>query len=128
MVNDPARFDVIVTGNMFGDIITDLAAITQGGLGVAPGANLNPEGLSMFEPIGGKAPDFTGKNTINPMAAIGSAQLLLAYLGQSEAAAALERAMREVFLKMDSQEAGKMGFSTTEIGDLVVQALTQENG
>ena len=128
MVNDPARFDVIVTGNMFGDIITDLAAITQGGLGVAPGANLNPEGLSMFEPIGGTAPDFTGKNTINPMAAIGSAQLLLAYLGQSEAAAALERAMRDVFLKMDSQEAGKMGFSTTEIGDLVVQALTQENG
>jgi len=123
MVDDPGRFDVIVTSNMFGDIITDLGAITQGGLGVAPGANINPEGVSMFEPIGGTAPDFTGKNQINPMAAIGAAQLLLAHLGYSEAASTLENAIQTVIKKMDSQMAAKMGYSTTDIGDLVVQEI-----
>ncbi len=123
MVDDPGRFDVIVTSNMFGDIITDLGAITQGGLGVAPGANINPEGVSMFEPIGGTAPDFTGKNQINPMAAIGAAQLLLSHLGHLDAASCLENAIKAVIKKMDSQLAAKMGFSTTEIGDLIVQEI-----
>ena len=123
MVDDPGRFDVIVTSNMFGDIITDLGAITQGGLGVAPGANINPEGVSMFEPIGGTAPDFTGKNQINPMAAIGAVQFLLSHLGYLDAASCLENAIKVVIKKMDSQLAAKMGFSTTEIGDLVVQEI-----
>ena len=67
MVKNPEWFDVIVTGNMFGDIITDLGAITQGGMGIAAGGNINPEGVSMFEPIGGSAPKYTGKNVINPL-------------------------------------------------------------
>ena len=103
--------------------VPDLGAITQGGLGVAPGANINPEGVSMFEPIGGTAPDFTGKNQINPMAAIGAAQLLLSHLGYLDAASCLENAIKVVIKKMDSQLAAKMGFSTTEIGDLVVQEI-----
>lgn len=123
MVDSPQRFDVIVTGNMFGDIITDLAAITQGGLGVAPGGNLNPEGVSMFEPIGGTAPDFTGKNQINPIAAIGASQLMLEHLEYVDAAKALQEAIQDVILKMASQVAAKMGYSTTEIGDLIVSAL-----
>ena len=125
MVDDPARFDVIVTNNMFGDIITDLGAITQGGLGVAPGGNLNPEGVSMFEPIGGTAPDFTGKNEINPMAAIGAAQMMLAHLGYAEAASHVDRAQQVVYQKMHSMAAGKMGYSTTQIGDMVCQAIGQ---
>ena len=72
-VKNPEWFDVIVTDNMFGDIITDLAAMIQGGLGVAAGGNINPEGTSMFEPMGGSAPKYTGKNVINPIAAINAA-------------------------------------------------------
>ncbi len=123
MVDNPARFDVIVTSNMFGDIITDLGAITQGGLGVAPGANINPEGVSMFEPIGGTAPDFTGKNQINPIAAIGAANMMLEHLGFSEAAGYVDKAIREVVMKMKSQAAAKMGYSTSEIGDMITSIL-----
>jgi 3-isopropylmalate dehydrogenase len=123
MIECPERFDVIVTTNMFGDIITDLAAVTQGGMGISPGANLNPEGVSMFEPIGGTAPDFTGKNQINPMASIGSAQLMLAHFGEDDAAAALESAMKSVLKEMHSMAAGKMGFSTSEIGDKVAAKI-----
>jgi 3-isopropylmalate dehydrogenase len=87
MVEDPARFDVIVTDNMFGDIITDLGAAIQGGLGIASGANINPIGVSMFEPIGGTAPGFEGTGKINPLAAIGAAAMMLtANLGETEAA------------------------------------------
>ena len=78
----PARFDVIVTDNMFGDIITDLGAMIQGGMGIAAGGNINPEGVSMFEPIGGTAPDHTGKGTINPLAAIGAVEMLLRAAGR----------------------------------------------
>ena len=125
MVERPEKFDVIVTSNMFGDIITDLAAVTQGGMGVAASANINPYGVSMFEPIGGTAPDFTGKNQINPMAAIGAAHLMLDHLGHTQAANHLESAKINVIQKMDSMLAGKMGFSTTEIGDLVCQEIEQ---
>ena len=123
MVECPERFDVIVTSNMFGDIITDLAAVTQGGMGVAASGNINPTGVSMFEPIGGTAPAFTGKNEINPMAAIGAAHLMLDHLGESEAAMALEEAKKQVILKMASMQAAQMGFGTDEIGDMVVAAL-----
>lgn len=123
MVECPERFDVIVTSNMFGDIITDLAAVTQGGMGVAASANLNPEGVSMFEPIGGTAPTFTGKNEINPMAAIGAAHMMLDYLGEFEAAEALETAKRGVILKMDSMQAARMGYSTSELGNMVVSEI-----
>ncbi len=123
MVKSPHWFDVIVTGNMFGDIITDLGAITQGGMGIASGGNINPNGVSMFEPIGGSAPKYTGKNVINPMACIGAASMLLNELGEAKAADAIETAMKEIIKKMDSQAAGKMGYSTTEIGDLVAKSL-----
>ena len=123
MVQCPEIFDVIVTENMFGDIITDLAACTQGGLGVAAGGNLNPEGLSMFEPIGGTAPLWTGKNAINPLAAIGAGAIMLQTLGEKEAGDAIEAAIARVTPKMKSQLANEMGYTTTEVGDLVVAEL-----
>lgn len=120
MVKNPEWFDVIVTGNMFGDIITDLGAITQGGMGIAAGGNLNPEGVSMFEPIGGSAPKYTGKNVINPLASVCSASMMLNHLGENEAAQKIEDAVMEVTgNKLKSMSAGKMGYSTTEVGDLV---------
>lgn len=124
MIESPERFDVIVTTNMFGDIITDLAAVTQGGMGVAAGGNINPKGVSMFEPIGGTAPNFTGLNQINPMAAIGAAHLMLDHLGEPTAASELETAKKAVILKMKSMAANQMGFGTDEIGDMVVQELS----
>jgi 3-isopropylmalate dehydrogenase len=120
MVKNPEWFDVIVTTNMFGDIITDLGAMIQGGMGVAAGGNINPSGVSMFEPIGGSAPKYTGKNVINPIAAIASCQLMLAQLGEEAAAEGVERAIIEVVSsKMKSMDAGKMGYGTDEIGDMV---------
>jgi 3-isopropylmalate dehydrogenase len=122
MVKNPEWFDVIVTDNMFGDIITDLGATIQGGMGIAAGGNINPTGTSMFEPIGGSAPKYTGKNIINPLAAIMAGHMMLDYLGEAEAASLVERAVMEVIQKnMKSMEAGKMGVTTTEAGDLVVK-------
>ncbi len=93
MVKNPEWFDVIVTDNMFGDIITDLGAMIQGGMGIAAGGNINPEGVSMFEPIGGSAPKYTGKNMINPLAAISALQMLLSHIGEEEAAQKVEEAL-----------------------------------
>ncbi len=124
MVKNPDFYDTIVVSNMFGDIITDLAAMIQGGLGVAAGGNINPHGVSMFEPIGGSAPKYTGQNVINPIAAIGSIRLMLEHLGEDKAAARIEKAIMTVTgTKMKSQNAGKMGYGTREVGDLVCQAL-----
>ncbi len=120
MVKNPEWFDVIVTGNLFGDIITDLGAMTQGGMGIAAGGNINPEGVSMFEPIGGSAPKYTGKNVINPLAAIAAGQMMMDTLGETEMAKKIEKAIITVVsTKMKSMSAGKMGYSTTEVGDLV---------
>ena len=124
MVKNPEWFDVIVTDNMFGDIITDLGAMIQGGMGIAAGGNLNPEGVSMFEPIGGSAPKYTGKNVINPLAAIGALQMLLEHIGEEKAASMVEKSvMRITSEKLKSLSAGKMGYTTTEIGDLTVEFL-----
>ncbi|NOQ66628.1 MAG: 3-isopropylmalate dehydrogenase [Desulfobacterales bacterium] len=124
MVKNPEWFDVIVTDNMFGDIITDLGAMIQGGMGIAAGGNINPEGVSMFEPIGGSAPKYTGQNVINPLAAIGAAQMMMDHLGQTEAAQAIEDAIRLVVAeKLESMSAGKMGYGTKEVGDLVAGAI-----
>ena len=120
MIKNPEWFDVIVTGNMFGDIITDLAAITQGGLGIAASGNINPEGVSMFEPMGGSAPKYAGKNVINPLAAICAGGMLLDTLGESAAAKAVEDAvMWTTANKVRNLAAGQMGYTTTEVGDLV---------
>ncbi len=115
----PARFDVIVTDNMFGDIITDLGAMIQGGMGIAAGGNINPDGVSMFEPIGGTAPDHTGRGTINPLAAIGAMEMLLRELGEQAAADGVDRGIRAATRQMKSMRAGEMGLSTSEVGDLV---------
>jgi len=124
MVKNPEWFDVIVTDNMFGDIITDLGATIQGGIGIAAGGNINPTGTSMFEPIGGSAPKYTGKNVINPLAAIMAGHMMLNHLGETEAADLVERAvMRVIQEHMKSMEAGKMGVNTTEVGDLVVDYI-----
>ncbi len=124
MVKNPEWFDVIVTGNMFGDIITDLGAITQGGMGIAAGGNINPEGVSMFEPIGGSAPKYTGKNVINPLASVACGAMMLDYLGETEAATAVENAIMDVTAnKLKDMGAGRMGYSTTEVGDLVAERI-----
>jgi len=123
-VKNPEWFDVIVTDNMFGDIITDLGAMVQGGMGIAAGGNINPEGASMFEPIGGSAPKYTGQGVINPLAAICSGQMMLEHLGETKAAAAIEAAVIKVVReKIDTLAAGRMGYSTAEVGDLVAAEL-----
>jgi len=124
MVKNPEWFDVIVTDNMFGDIITDLGAMIQGGMGIAAGANINPKGVSMFEPIGGSAPKYTGKQVINPIAAISAAQILLETLGEEKAAAWIEAGIMKV-LRDDIVDvgAGKMGLATSEVGDRVKEHI-----
>jgi 3-isopropylmalate dehydrogenase len=129
-VKSPEYYDVIVTDNIFGDIITDLGAIIQGGLGVAGGGNINPKGVSMFEPIGGSAPKYTGLNVINPIAAINALSMLLRETGQDKgdprlvkAGDLVEQAIMVTTPKMKSQAAGKMGFSTSQVGDLVVKTV-----
>jgi len=121
MIKNPEQFDVVVTGNMFGDIITDIGAIIQGGLGIAAGGNINPEGAAMFEPIGGSAPKYSGQNIINPLATISAAQMMLDHLGEQEAATVLQDAIKKVLENdLKSLEAGNMGCGTKEVGDLVV--------
>jgi len=124
MVKNPEWFDVIVTDNMFGDIITDLGAMIQGGMGIAAGGNIHPGKVSMFEPIGGSAPKYTGQGVINPMAAIAAGQMMLAELGEHDAADRIERAIAFVAAeKLKSMNAGKMGYSTSQVGDLVADAV-----
>jgi 3-isopropylmalate dehydrogenase len=118
-VKNPEWFDVAVTENLFGDIITDLGAMIQGGLGVASGGNINPEGVSMFEPMGGSAPKYAGLNVINPMAAIGAGMMMLDLFGEAKSVQAIEAAMISSMKKMKSQAAGQMGYSTTDVGDMV---------
>lgn len=122
-IKNPEWFDTIVTDNMFGDIITDLGAMIQGGMGIAAGGNINPQGVSMFEPIGGSAPKYTGQNVINPLAAIGAVQMLLENLGEDKAASAIEASIMSACKKMKSMAAGKMGYSTSEVGDMVSESL-----
>jgi 3-isopropylmalate dehydrogenase len=121
MVKNPEWFDVIVTDNMFGDIITDLGAMIQGGLGIAAGGNINPEGVSMFEPMGGSAPKYSGKNVINPLAAILAGGMMLEFLDQQHAADAVEKSVQKALKEnIRSLDAGKMGMGTKEVGDLIV--------
>ena len=126
MVKNPEWFDVIVTDNMFGDIITDLGAMIQGGMGIAAGGNINPRGTSMFEPIGGSAPKYTGKNVINPLAAISAMQMMLENLGELNSARIIEQAIMKVIVDdLESMSAGEMGHTTSEVGDLVVKYVKE---
>ena len=124
MVKNPEWFDVIVTDNLFGDIITDLGAMIQGGMGIAAGGNIHPGKVSMFEPIGGSAPKYTGKGVINPLASICSGAMMLDHRGEGDAADRIEEVVAEVCsTKLKSLNAGQMGYSTSEVGDLVAEAL-----
>lgn len=125
MVKNPEWFQVMVTENLFGDIITDLGAMIQGGMGIAAGGNINPDGVSMFEPIGGSAPKYTGTKKINPLAAIGAAGMMLAHLGEQAAADAIENAIIKALEsgKIKSLAAGRMGLNTEEVGDLVASLV-----
>ncbi len=129
-VKNPEYYDTIVVCNMFGDIITDLGAMIQGGMGVAAGGNINPNGVSMFEPIGGSAPKYTGQNVINPVAAIASLAMLLSETGNNtgneklaEAGRRVDDAVRAMTPQMETQSAGRMGFSTTEVGDKIAEIV-----
>jgi len=125
-VKNPEWFDVIVTDNMFGDIITDLGAMIQGGMGIAAGGNINPQGVSMFEPIGGSAPKYTGQHVVNPLAAICAGGMMLEQLGEEKAGRLIERAAIEVTGKhLKSMAAGKMGYNTMEVGDLAAKYVTE---
>jgi 3-isopropylmalate dehydrogenase len=126
VVKNPEWFDVVVTDNLFGDIVTDLGAMIQGGLGIAAGGNINPDpaGVSMFEPMGGSAPKYAGKNAINPLAAILAGMMMLEHLGEKKAAERVEKAVMQVLVKdLKSLAAGEMGHTTQEVGDLVVKYL-----
>ncbi|MGO9612789.1 MAG: 3-isopropylmalate dehydrogenase [Dissulfurispiraceae bacterium] len=125
-VKNPDWFDVIVTDNMFGDIITDLGAMIQGGMGIAAGGNINPQGVSMFEPIGGSAPKYKGMNSINPLAAICAGGMMLEHIGEEEAANTVEKAVMAVTGKhIRSLAAGMMGYTTTQVGDLVAKYASE---
>jgi len=123
MVLDPARFDVIVTNNLFGDIITDLGAGLQGGLGMAASGNIHPGRVSLFEPVHGSAPQFAGKNISNPIAAILTAALMLDYLGLKEAAAAIEKAVKETVASGETTRDIGGALSTTEAGEAIRDRL-----
>ena len=130
MVKNPEWFDVIVTGNMFGDIITDLGAMVQGGMGIAAGGNINPVGVSMFEPIGGSAPKYTGMNVINPLAASFSGQMLLEHLGETKAAAAIEQACIDFLTSgtlkgLSVKDIKEANMTTTKIGDWIADRAAQ---
>jgi 3-isopropylmalate dehydrogenase len=128
MVKNPEWFDVIVTCNMFGDIITDLGAMVQGGMGIAAGGNINPEGTSMFEPIGGSAPKYTGQGVINPLACICAGQMMLDHLGETQAAAKIEESVIKIVsggtLKgLSAKDIKEAGMSTSKIGDAVAELV-----
>lgn len=125
MVKNPEWFDVIVTCNMFGDIITDLGAMIQGGMGVAASGNINPNSVSMFEPIHGSAPKYKGTNTANPIAAICAGAMMLDHLGEKKAAELIDNAVSKALAsgKIKDLSAGKMGMTTSEVGDFIASLI-----
>jgi 3-isopropylmalate dehydrogenase len=123
MVKNPEWFDVAVTPNLLGDIITDLGAMVQGGMGVAASGNIHPGQVSLFEPIHGSAPKHAGKNVASPVAAIFATSMMLDYLGQKEAAASVEAAVAELFRSGRLRGVGTGEHPTTEVGDLVAGEL-----
>jgi 3-isopropylmalate dehydrogenase len=125
-VKNPEWFDVVVTPNMFGDIITDLGAMIQGGLGLAPGGNINPEGTSMFEPIHGSAPKYKGQNKVNPIATIWAGALLLSQLGEKGAADAIVSAIERNIVNGEIKTYDMGGSNTTsEVGDDIARLIKE---
>lgn len=127
-VKNPEWFQVVVTPNMFGDIITDLGAMIQGGLGLAPGGNINPKGISMFEPIHGSAPKYKGMNVANPIATIWAGAMMIDELGEHKAAKQVVGAIESVLKegKVKTKDLGGTA-KTTEMGDAVVTKLNNKD-
>ena len=127
LVTQPERFDVIVTDNLFGDIITDLGAAVQGGMGLAASGNINPEGdyPSLFEPVHGSAPDIVGQGWANPVAAVLSAAMCLSHLGEHRAASIVEEAVGAVLPTMKSMGGPDMGATTDQLGDRIAAAVAE---
>jgi 3-isopropylmalate dehydrogenase len=125
MVRDPSQFDVIVTCNLFGDILSDLGAALVGGLGLTPSANINPEGISLFEPVHGSAPKLTGQNAANPFAAILSVAMMFQHFGWQQAAGTVENAVRAAIRegRMTRDLGGSMG--TRETGEWLADYITR---
>ena len=125
MVKNPEAFDVIVTPNLFGDILTDLGAMVQGGMGVAASGNIHPGQVSLFEPIHGSAPKYKGKNAVSPIAAIAAVGMMLDYLGERDAAAAIEGSIAGLLAsrRIPSLDASS-GLGTSQIGDMVCAELS----
>ena len=125
-VKNPENFDVVVTPNMFGDILTDLGAMIQGGLGLAPGANINPEGVSMFEPIHGSAPKYAGKGIANPIATIWAGSLMLEQLGERKASEIVLKAISEVLKERKVLTPDLGGSSkTSDVGDEIAKKVKE---
>ncbi|MCM1986747.1 MULTISPECIES: isocitrate/isopropylmalate dehydrogenase family protein [Methanococcoides] len=125
-VKNPEWFDIVVTPNMFGDIITDLGAMVQGGLGLAPGGNINPNGTSMFEPIHGSAPKYKGQNKVNPIATIWAGSMLIEQLGEKEAADAIVSAIEKNILEAKVQTYDMGGSNTTtDVGSDIARILLE---
>jgi 3-isopropylmalate dehydrogenase len=125
LVKEPSRFDVIVTSNMFGDIITDLGAQLQGGLGLAASGNINPDSVSMFEPVHGSAPKYAGRNVANPFAAILSTQMMLEHLGFEKEGALIEAAIRECIREDECTPDIGGNLGTRESGDAVCRRILE---
>jgi 3-isopropylmalate dehydrogenase len=124
LVRDPTQFEVIVTGNLFGDILSDLTAELIGGMGIAPSANINPEtGLGLFEPVHGTAPDIAGKDIVNPIGAILSASMMVRHLGHKEMADAIEGAVSSTLRAGECTRDLGGSLSTHEVGDAVAKRL-----
>jgi 3-isopropylmalate dehydrogenase len=125
-VKNPEWFDTVVTSNMFGDILTDLAAMIQGGLGVAASGNIHPGRVSLFEPIHGSAPKYAGRNVANPIATILAVQMMLDDLGETRAAVRIEEAVASLLRSRRIPSVGSdSGLGTDAIGDLVIEELVQ---
>ena len=126
LVTDPSRFDVIVTDNLFGDIVTDLAAAVTGGIGLAASGNINPDGAapSMFEPVHGSAPDIAGQSKADPTATILSTALLLQHLGRPDEAARIEAAVDADLAQRATATRTAAARTTTEVGDAIVRQLS----
>jgi 3-isopropylmalate dehydrogenase len=126
LVKNPEQFDTVVTNNIFGDILTDLGAVLQGGMGIAASGNIHPGKVSMFEPIHGSAPKHKGKGVASPVAAIAACGMMLEYLGETRAAARIEQAIAELLKsrKIPSLDSSS-GLSTAACGDLVVRELSE---
>jgi 3-isopropylmalate dehydrogenase len=127
-VKNPEWYQVVVAPNMFGDIITDLGAMIQGGLGLAPGGNINPGGVSMFEPIHGSAPKYKGKGISNPIATIWAGAMLLENIGEQQASESVLRAIKSV-LKAGKVRTYDLGGTSkmSEVGDAIVNKINSES-